>query len=207
MSAVHQISLTKEGKFWLIFIYIYIFETKRIEDVISKEGIKCSKRADIFDRIKVNGTNNCFITLKGHKENFVNHPTTRSINPAKNEIGRISKSILDKINICLSEKLKLNEWREHLHTFTIFNIQEFYPSIKETLLKNAIQFAAEHTNISKNHFEVIFHAQKSFLFHSNQTWIKRERDTFDVTIGTYDEAEICEPVRVFLLSLLTKKFS
>ena len=109
MSAVHQISLTKEGKFWLIFIYIYIFETKRIEDVISKEGIKCSKRADIFDRIKVNGTNNCFITLKGHKENFVNHPTTRSINPAKNEIGRISKSILDKINICLSEKLKLNE--------------------------------------------------------------------------------------------------
>ena len=59
------------------------------------------KQADIFDRIKIKDTNNCFITLKDHKENFVNHPTTRLINPAKNEIRRISKSILDKINICL----------------------------------------------------------------------------------------------------------
>ena len=54
---------------------------------------------------------NCFITLKDHKVNFINHPTTILINPAKNGIGRISKSILDKINICLCEKLKLNEWK------------------------------------------------------------------------------------------------
>ena len=85
--------------------------TKIIEDIINKEGIKYAKRGDIFDIIEINGTNNCFITLKDHKENFVKHPTTRLINPAKNEIGRISKSILDKINICLWEKLKLNEWK------------------------------------------------------------------------------------------------
>ena len=48
--------------------------------------------------------------------------------------------------------------KKHLHAFTIFNIKDFYPSIKEILLKNAIQFAAEHTNINKNGFEVIFHA-------------------------------------------------
>ena len=77
----------------------------------NKEGIKYTKRADIFDRIEINGTSNCFITLKDHKENFVNHPTTRLINPAKNEIGRISKPILDKINICLCVKLQLNEWK------------------------------------------------------------------------------------------------
>ena len=41
-----------------------------------------------------NGTGNCFITLKDHKENFANKPTVRLINPAKNEIGRLSKSIL-----------------------------------------------------------------------------------------------------------------
>ena len=112
--------------------------TERIEDIINKEGMKYTKRADVFDRIEINGTINCFITLKDHKENFVNHPTTRLINPAKNEIRRVSKSILDKMNICLCEKLKLNEWKntthvinwfkkieeKHLHTFTLFEIKD-----------------------------------------------------------------------------------
>ena len=49
---------------------------------------------------------------------------------------------------------------KHLRTFTIFDIKDIYPSIKETLLKNAIQFAAEHTDISKNDFEVILHTRK-----------------------------------------------
>ena len=44
------------------------------------------------------GKNNCFISLKGHKENFQNNPTVRLINPAKNKLGKISKVILDKIN-------------------------------------------------------------------------------------------------------------
>ena len=82
-----------------------------IEDIMNKEG---KKRADIFDRIEINGTSNCFITLEDHRENFVNHPTTRLMNPAKNEIGS-STLILDKINICLCEKLKLNEWKNNWH--------------------------------------------------------------------------------------------
>ena len=159
----------------------YIRATEGIEDIINKEGMKYAKRANIFDRIEINGTINCFTTLKDHKENFVNHPTTRLINPAKNEIERISKSILDKINICLFEKLKLNEWKsttdvinwfkkieeKHLHMFTLFGIKDFYPSMKEFFLKNAIQFPVQHTDINKNDFEVIFHARKSLLFHSN----------------------------------------
>ena len=88
--------------------------TKGIEDIINEEGItskifRYAKRADIFDRIEINGAS--LETLKDYKENFFNHPTTRLINPAKDEIGRISKSILDKINICLCKKLKLNEWK------------------------------------------------------------------------------------------------
>ena len=78
--------------------------------------MKYGKRADIFDRKEINSTNNCFITLKDHKENFVNHPITRLINPAKNEIGRISKLILNKINISLCEKLKLKrKTPTHIH--------------------------------------------------------------------------------------------
>ena len=88
--------------------------TKGIEDITNEEEItskifRYAKRADIFDRIEINGAS--LETLKDYKENFFNHPTTRLINPAKDEIGRISKSILDKINICLCKKLKLNEWK------------------------------------------------------------------------------------------------
>ena len=46
----------------------------------------------------VNGTNSCFITLKDHKTNFLNKPKVHLLNPTKNKLGRLSKSILDKIN-------------------------------------------------------------------------------------------------------------
>ena len=48
--------------------------------------------------MKTNEEGSSFITIKDHKENFDKHPTGRLINPAKNELGRISKLILDKIN-------------------------------------------------------------------------------------------------------------
>ena len=66
-------------------------------------------------------------------------------------------------------------------------------------MKNAIQFAAKHTDINKNDFKVMFHAQNSLLFHSNQPWVKRDSDTFDVRIGACDGAKICEPVGIFML--------
>ena len=47
-------------------------------------------------------------------------------------------------------------------------------------MKNAIQFAVKHTDINKNDFEVIFHARKVLLFHSNKPWIKKDGDIFDV---------------------------
>ena len=117
---------------------------------INKEGIKHAKEATIIDRIEINGTSNSFITLKDHNENFLNLPTTRLLNPAKNEIGGISKRILQNIkskrilqniNTTLSEKIKVNEWKntesviswlknipnKHLYKFLMFDIKEFYP--------------------------------------------------------------------------------
>ena len=58
-------------------------------------------------------------------------------------------------------------------------------------------------DINKHVFEVTFHARKSPLFHSNQPWIKRDSETFDVTMGAYDGADICELVGTFMLSLLS----
>ena len=83
---------------------------KSIGTKIQKEGIKFAKQANRLDKIGINGTGNLFITLKDHKGNFTSHPMTRLINPSKNEIGRISKHILDQINSKLISKLSVNEW-------------------------------------------------------------------------------------------------
>ena len=84
---------------------------KETERKINCEGIRYAKEANIHDKVEVNGTAICFATLKDHKANFLNHPTRRLINPAKNEIGRISKQILDQINSKICEILKVNEWK------------------------------------------------------------------------------------------------
>ena len=63
---------------------------------IKCQRIKYAKKVNVLHKVEVNSTVNCFITLKDHKVNFLNHYTTRLINPAKNEIGRINKQISDK---------------------------------------------------------------------------------------------------------------
>ena len=82
---------------------------KRINEK-AKEIVKKSFD-NIIDRMDVNAETNCFITIKDHEENFLNHPKVRLINPAKNEIGRISKTILDNINMKLFETTKINQWK------------------------------------------------------------------------------------------------
>ena len=42
----------------------------KIKEKVDKGGIKFGKDAGIVDRMQVNGTTNCFITLKDHKENL-----------------------------------------------------------------------------------------------------------------------------------------
>ena len=95
-----------------------------------------------------NDKQNCLITLKDHKPNFQNRPTVRLLNPAKNELGRISKTILDKINVNFPNSLHLNQWKntqevidwfkginnKQHQKFIKFNIKDFYPSIWKELL-------------------------------------------------------------------------
>ena len=48
-----------------------------------------------------------------------------------------------------------------LYKFLQFDIKDFYPSIKETLLHEAIQSTKEHMPITREKVEVIFHERKS----------------------------------------------
>ena len=53
---------------------------------------------------------------------------------------------------------------KNLYKFATFDIKEFYPYIKEYILKNVINFAGKHTEIPEKDKAIIFHARKSLLF-------------------------------------------
>ena len=82
-----------------------------IKKRIHEKGKEIVKKSfdNIIDRMDVNAESNCFITIKDHKENFFYHPKVPLINPAKNELGRISKTILDNISMKLFEAIKINQ--------------------------------------------------------------------------------------------------
>ena len=117
---------------------------------------------EILDRMHINSTNTCFITLKDYKENFLNNPTVRLINPVKNELGRISKTILDNINKHLCTRLNINQWKntasviewfkrieqKYLYKFIMFDIKDCYPSIQEELLNKGLKFAQEYIDVT-----------------------------------------------------------
>ena len=166
-----------------------------------------------------NGKNECFITSKEHKSNLKDNPKARLINPTKNEIGRIIKNILDKINHQLKDSLRINQWKDtseiiqwflkipdkNRYKFAIFDIKDFYPSISEKLLTNALNFAKEITDISREDMQIMYHARKYFLFSNEKPWMKREVNLFDVTMGAYDGAEVCELVGIFMLNKISEK--
>ena len=88
--------------------------------------------------------------------------------------------------------------------FIKFDIIEFYPSITENLLKKSINFAKEYVNIDDDTINIIMHCRKSVLFGDQSTWTKKNGNFFDVTMGLYDGAEICELVELYLLYELNK---
>ena len=58
---------------------------------INKEAKQIANNYKIVDRIDCIGKVDAFISLKDHKDNFLSKPKCRLINPAKSEIGKISK--------------------------------------------------------------------------------------------------------------------
>ena len=80
---------------------------------------------------------------------------------------------------------------------------EFYPSITETTLDNALSFTKQHVEISDKDLRMMKHCRKSLLCHENEAWKKNNSDNcFDVTMGSYDGAEVCELVGTLVLSTL-----
>ena len=57
--------------------------SNNIKKNINTAGKQVLRSNKVLKRMQTNGENNCFISLKDHKENFQNNSTARLINPEK----------------------------------------------------------------------------------------------------------------------------
>ena len=74
-------------------------------------------------------------------------------------------------------------------------------------MKKCLKWAKSFINITEIEMRTILHARRSVLFDNNHTtWIKKDtKKQFDVTMGAYDGAEVCELVGIYILYALGKK--
>ena len=186
-------------------------------DNINLEAQRIASEMKIDDRMESMAKKEAYVTLKYHKENFAQALPCRLINPAKTEIGVLSKKILDNIVTGIHKQLRLNTWKSTADvtswftrikqkqscSFVCFDIVDFYPSITEQLLRNALDFASRFCNISQKDKDTIFHARQSMLFGLDKEWTKKGTGLFDVTMGCFDGAEVCQLVGTFALSTLS----
>ena len=81
-----------------------------------------------------------------------------------------------------------------------FDIENVCPSRTSDLLYNSIQFVNEVLAVSDNGIHIIMQSRKTVLFNEKIPWVKRCGDEdLDVSMGYYNEAEVLELVRSFLL--------
>ena len=184
---------------------------------INRQSKKIAEKLNIDDRVEKLQETEAYVTVKDHKDGFPNHPSFRLINPSKSDIGRISKKILDKINKIVILETNVNQWKntnsviswfkqlrdKNRLSFVNFDVESFYPSITENLFQEAINFAKNIVDISNTELSIVMQARKTLLFHDDTPWVKRSgNEEFDVPMGSYDGAEVCELVGCFLLNKL-----
>ena len=130
---------------------------------VTKGDKKIAEKLKLEDRIFSTSKREAFLTLKDHKENFVNNKPTRLINPTKSEIGKISKKILESVRDAVKEKTNIMQWKNTVsvlqwfktitekqkYTFIQFDIVNFYPSITEKLLTAALDWATTFAPITE----------------------------------------------------------
>ena len=181
-----------------------------------KADLKMAKKLEIDDRVHRTAKRESFVTLKDHKPGFRSNPQCRLLNPTKPELGKASKKILDRINLGVRSKSRLKQWRrtkeardwfiglkqKHTLTFVKFDVEAMYPSISEELLTKSLEWAGTLVEITEEEVEVISTTKKALLYTEGKPWTKRGEQSFDVPMGSFDGAEVCETVGLYLLHLL-----
>ena len=95
--------------------------------------------------------------------------------------------MLERVNSELRVKTNLKQWRRTSEardwfvnldnkqelTFIKFDVESFYPSISETLLRTAFEWAETLVNITQEEKDVINKTKLSLLFVRGSPWVKR----------------------------------
>ena len=87
-------------------------------------------------------------------------------------------------------------------SFLQFDIDSYYPSISPELLDRALNWASDLVTISQADRELFHVTKDSLLFDRGTAWVKKGDKSFDVSMGSWDGAETCDLVGLFLLSQL-----
>ena len=128
----------------------------RVVDDITKDDKKVANKLEVADRLYCTSKRDSFITIKDHKQNYMNNTKCRLINPCKSELGKISKQMLAKIIAVVKTKSQLQQWKnsssvidwfsklenKQKHNFIQFDLVNFYCSITPAILNKAIEYAS-----------------------------------------------------------------
>ena len=191
---------------------------------INDEAYTMIKRNNIRGKIQKLDESPAFITIKDHKENFPNSIKCRLINPCKSQLGKVSKAILDRVNSKIRASTWYTQWKntndvikwfnnvenKTRKSFIKFDVVEFYPSITKRLVLKAIEFAKQYDKIDKKEVDLILHSCDTILMNDGEPWIKKDcpdgETLFDVPMGSYHGAEVCEIVGLLILHDLSDVF-
>ena len=88
---------------------------------LNEEDISIVKKLELEDRVFATSKLEAFHTLKDHKENFKNNPTSRLINPTKPELGRVSKIYLSEIVEIVRRESGLTQWKNTFDLLSWYN--------------------------------------------------------------------------------------
>ena len=186
------------------------------EERITNEAKIAATKLEISERVFRTEMKSAKVTVKDHKQDFMNKPQTRLINPTKSNLGRVSKRKVEKLNQQLRSKTKSQQWLNTDATlawfrqlenkanlsFIVCDIVDYYPSVTADLLDQAINWASGLVQISEDDKALFHHTKNSLLFHNGSTWVKKGERNFDVAQGSYDGAETTDLVGLYLLDKL-----
>ena len=101
-----------------------------IEANINKEAKEFATKLEIDDRVFKLEKRKAMITIKDHKQGFMDNPQCRLLNPSKSELGRAAKQILTRINKELKRITGLTQWESDQKCLEWFNALENKPRLR-----------------------------------------------------------------------------
>ena len=167
----------------------------------------------------VNRRSSCCFTLKDRKPNFLNYTQSSLTKPSQKQTWQNQQIHIRQNKYQRTKFKQSNQWKstseviewfknirnKQKHKFILFDIKDFYLTIMKDLLTKCFNFAQEKVQIFSDDKKIIHHARKSLLFNERGEQIKKD-GLFDVTMGAYDGAEVCELVGTFSLDKISEKY-